>query len=738
MRYGVWSGEKERFPRAFYERAYQRQSLAAWDDKWHRLSDQARNFFLNVVKGPAKPPANEFDQLSVSIDKLPPHILKELTTAGFVEVQRAKSQAYTDRVIACSGLYDFATRVRTLQRLHLLATDKPSEFTNYVEYVFFSDQLIGVLIRTLRTVGIQDYFQVGEMLNRYVMNYRWPRWAARELQEPLADRILDVVQEADGPVLLADLLGRIKGSSPNVVRSVVDKLVTHLALVEDVKPGTWELMVGFLPAVRDGLIRASRPRERPPLLVCERPKEIGPEGSPIINDLRAVLLEVASEPPRLRQDQALFQKEIERFQAALEPIAAWLMEALEWSNERRLNRSLAWARTLQLVAEVIEGKQIQLHLTSKGYKWLSSGLDEQYTGIYNLLRTHPARDEYSPYLGSDFPGSFATGNLGPGDMRFLGEHVTAIRVEKGKFIPGAWSSKPEDHQALRKGLDRALAALKADVFYRLDSVESNLVFEGYNPVNRGLALDQVVVYWIDRPVPPLEEQREEIGRLLIDAFVRRRLIPLGCVRAAIDDAGKICIAREPRLDAYFGRQVARADLDPTSKLEAKVVVQPDFSVIVIGLNPAPAADLAPFCERTTRGGSAGAMVLKITRESVVKAVSHGLKPAEIVARLQRHASNEVPANVLREVQDWSNWVRRVTASTLTVVRCPDQDTADRVVAALKRQAQRVNDTLVAIDQKKLTSTERNKLRDHGIIVEGESEAAEGKAKARKKKKRASW
>ena len=320
-------------------------------------------------------------------------------------------------------------------------------------------------------------------------------------------------------------------------------------------------------------------------------------------------------------------------------------------------------------------------------------------------------------------------------MRFLGEHVTVQRVEKGKYPPNPWDIKPEDYQALRKELDRALAALKPGVFYRLDSVESNLVFGGHNPLNRGLALDQVLVYWVDRPVPPLEEQREETGRLLIDAFVRRRLIPLGCVRAAIDDAGKICIAREPRLDAYFGREVARADLDPTSKLEAKVVVQPDFSVIVIGLNPAPAADLAPFCERTTRGGSPGAMVLKITRESVVKAVSHGLKPAEIVARLQRHASNEVPANVLREVQDWSNWVRHVTTSTLTVLRCPDRDTADRVMGAFKRQANRVNDTLVAIDQKKLTSTERNKLRDHGIIVQGESEAPEGKSKVPKKKKR---
>ena len=205
---------------------------------------------------------------------------------------------------------------------------------------------------------------------------------------------------------LADLPGRIKGSNPNEVRSVVDKLVTHLALVEDLQPETWELMVGFLPAVREELIRASKPRERPPLLVCERPKEIGPDGSPIVNDLRAVLLEVASEPPRLRQDQALFHKEIERFQAALEPLAAWLLDALKWSDEGRLNQALAWARTLKLVKDVSEGKQLQLHLTPKGYQWLSSGLDEQYTGIYDLLRTLPARNDFShsPYPGLDFPG----------------------------------------------------------------------------------------------------------------------------------------------------------------------------------------------------------------------------------------------------------------------------------------------------------------------------------------------
>jgi hypothetical protein len=78
-------------------------------------------------------------------------------------------------------------------------------------------------------------------------------------------------------------------------------------------------------------------------------------------------------------------------------------------------------------------------------------------------------------------------------------------------------------------------------------------------------------------------------------------------------------------------------------------------------------------------------------------------------------------------------VRRVTSSTLTVLRCPDQDTADRVMSALKRQAERVNETLVAVDQKKLTATEYNKLQSQGILVERHSGATE--LKPRQKKKR---
>ena len=63
---------------------------------------------------------------------------------------------------------------------------------------------------------------------------------------------------------------------------------------------------------------------------------------------------------------------------------------------------------------------------------------------------------------------------------------------------------------------------------------------------------------------------------------RERLVPLGCVQTARDADGNLLLARLARLDVYFGKaEVAEA---PPRVEETRVVVQPDFSVIVIGLN----------------------------------------------------------------------------------------------------------------------------------------------------------
>jgi Helicase conserved C-terminal domain len=740
MSYGFdyWGRAKERENRAVDEKAYRRRPLADWDARWHALSTQARSTFLSEVKGPSKNQADHAPSYSVSASRIPAPVLDELTAAGFAAVLEPKTGASTRRVIAPGALYDFAARVRTLRRLHLLAAGPPGELVKYVNHVFFPEMLTRVILEVMRKAGIEDFQRLDLALDRYVSNFRWPGWVARTLKDPLADRILEAIQAAEKPLPLVELPGRIPGSDPEQVRAVVDKLIARLVLFEDLHPKTFEIMVGFLPDVNEGLIRAGRPRERPPLVVCDRPGEVGPDESLIANDLRALLLEVASEPPRMRQDGSLFQKEIERFRTAMEPLPAWLLELLRWSDEGRLSQALGWARTLELVKNVSDGTQARLQLASKGEKWLSSGLDEQYAKMYRLLNAAPSRHGMPMTYWRLFAAGPSLYDVGMSDdTGFLGESFTVVKLGKERYT-SYWNVRPEDVQALRTSLDRAFAALEPGVFYRLESVVAHLAFGQDNPVNVGLAPEQVAVFHHSQPVPSLEEHREKAGRSLIEGFVKHRLIPLGGVQAAIDDAGKICIARERRLDAYFGREVPREELAPAPDVSARVVVQPDFSVIVIGLNPAAAAELAPFCERASGGGGRGAVIFKITRDSVVKAVSHGLKPSEIADRLRRHASHEVPANVLREVQDWSNWVRRVTPSTMTVLRCPDRDTADRVLSALRKQAERVNDTLIAVDQKKLTSAERAKLLAHGIIVEGHAADGGVRPKAKKRKTGRSW
>ena len=335
--------------------------------------------------------------------------------------------------------------------------------------------------------------------------------------------------------------------------------------------------------------------------------------------------------------------------------------------------------------------------------------------VYDFLRPLPSDKRIYDTVITFLSSIDSLSGYHENDYRFLGANVTAIKTRPDR-PPRYWEAKSKDHEALRDSIHRSFAALPLGVFHRLENVLDHLVFEQYNPLLLGLAQESVAVFEHGRPVPPLVEVREQAARTVLTDFIRKRLIPLGCVQAAIDADGNLCIARHRMFDVYFGREVTATEMAGQAATQTRVVVQPDFSIIIIGLNPAPAAELISFCEREKRGGH-GALTLRLTRESVVKAVAYGMKPAEIVDRLRRLATNEVPSNVLRQVSDWCGWVRRAHASPVMIVRCPDSETADRIVAVMKRQAERVTETIVAIDQLRLTTADRNKLRDQGVLIE---------------------
>ncbi|MBV8312664.1 MAG: helicase-associated domain-containing protein, partial [Planctomycetaceae bacterium] len=620
--------------------------MARWDAKWHTLSPGARLAYLKDVKVPQRAPSPHQKRPSVKADRFAASVLKELLAAGFVELGDSGSTGPRDRVFAVVAASDFATRVRARYRHHLLRGDLPSLLETYVRYSFYpmvADELDSVL----RHAGVQESLNLDETLRLYVVGHRWPGWVARSLKDPAAERIVELLRDANGPVRRAELEKKLPDIAADKLQAALGSLITHLAVFEDLDPETFELVVGFLPSVRASMAAALLPRERPPLVVSENLQTIGPEGSIIVDDLRAFLLEVVAEPPRLRQDDQIFQNDLDRFLEALGELPSSLMHALGLTQEKRLNQAQDWAQGLALVGKRIQPKRRQLEISPRGSQWLSSSLKEQYSQVYDFLRPVPSdRGGFDPRTTYISSIDWVYGGR-ESDYRFLGANVTSIKTRPDRTVR-YWDAKSKDHEALRESIHRSFAALPLGVFHSMENVLDHLVFEQYNPLLLGLAHERVAVFEHGRSVPPLVERREQAARALLTDLIRKRLIPLGCVQAAIDADGNLCIARHRRLGVYFGHEDNATETAGQAATQTRVVVQPDFSIIIIGLNPAPAAELISFCEREKHVGH-GAMTLRLTRESVVKAVAYGMKPAEIVDRLRRLATNEVPANVLRQV-----------------------------------------------------------------------------------------
>lgn len=727
------------------EKAYLRKSLPDWDNRWHALSPAARLAFLEHVKIPVKSrsPGREIKQSGCAASLFAPEVLDELVRDGFVTVKtisdgRTKSKSPAARVFAHDDTADFIARLRILRRFHLLTSHTSAEFFRYISTVYYGGAVTQIVHDVLRKADIHDSARIESLIAQYVLRHRWPGWVARALKNPLASAVIDAVRQAEGPIPLVDLVHQFEGNSPEDIRAVVDKLVVHMALVEDLQPKTHALVVGFPPTVRETLRAAEQPRVRPPLVAVESPADLVPESNLFADDLRTLLLEIAGSPPLVRRDHTLFQKEADRVQAAMNPLPAWLLEFLQWTPESRYAQAFSWSYVLKLVTEIQEGPQLRLHLSAEGRDWLSRGLDAQEASILARFRTPATRELYLEmidrilYLDPNQSYYFDQA----GDREFLGVSVTVLKIANRSAPLYHGKSKPEDHDALRQALDQALGALKQETFYLLESIAKHLAFAEHNPLNRGLPLAQTAVYWAGRSIPPLEEQREEIGRQLIRSFIQHRLVPCGAFRAATDAQGRVAVARAPRYDAYFGREIV-ASTTRAAAPASQVVVQPDFSVIVIGMNTAPIAELAPFCDRGASRGHQGATLFKITRDSVVRAIGQGLKPSEIVERLQRHATHDIPANVRREIQEWTQWARPITASTHTLLRCPDRETADRAMGVFKQQAERLNETTIALDARTLATADRNRLRAQGLLLQTQTPKPEA-TPAVKRKSRRGW
>lgn len=741
MGYDGWAFRPKGLPSYldFCERGWQRASLAEWDARWQRLSVPARRALLTEVKAPPQGYAAGSVNAGTPVTKFQPEILKELSDAGFLRVVPGELKTRPDRVVTVNDAGGFRTRVRALHRIRLLGSQEPGRLEKYINTACYPSRLVPFVSGVLREAGI-DTVLTEEGALTYLTSERWPDLVLKAVKDPVAEKVLNAARKSGEPLPIDDLPKLVKVKDSAQVRAALDRLVTYLALFEDLNDATLAIEVGLLPEVRARIAAAALKVDPPALAVCQSTRELAADTAPLIDDLRAFLLEVASDPPRLRQDGEIFSKETERFYQTMDPLPGWLADHLQVSPESRLDKAYSEASTLKLVKEHREGeKELRLRLTSAGQAWISADAREQYTKIYESFRKLPRQEKsYFDYELGDYRNPYAShwsGYYSPyvlTDRVFLGAEVSVAPPRSGKGEKKSVTPTVNDLEAVREAVGKALLKLPEGVYHTLGSVTEHFVCGDRNVFLLGHGQEDVRVFDHGRPVPPLSEAREAVGRRALKDLVLARLIPLGALRAAVDDEGRLCVARTARLGAYFGFEPVPEPTGVGGSGGAKVVVQPDFSVVVIGLSTAALAELAPFCERSTRGGSGpGASVLKITRDSVTRAIAQGLKPQQILDRLRKHATHEPPANVLREIKDWGGWVKSVSTERLTVVRCPDREAADRVVGVLKRQVERLNDTTLALDTDRLLPSDRKKLRDNGILV---STSAEGPGPTAPKKK----
>ena len=703
-----------------HEKGFRRDRLAEWDERWKLLTPKARLAFLDHLKGPD--PEKAAKQPSVSVVSIEGSNLAELIGAGFAELGGKGGGQGIGRVFVPIAARDFASRTRALRRNRLLSGGKlPEQLINHIRYSYIPE----AITKTLRDV--LDRAKIGfarddEAIATYVVQALWLVWSLECIDDPVAKRIAEVLSKAETPKTFDELKRRLHEADQPKAREALDLLIARFVVFEDLRPQTFEIVFGVLNQVRQGLDQPSIPdSRRPELIEVPHPVALGPEDGWIVADLRAFLLEIAAESPKIRNDGGIFQKEIDRFIEALAPIPPWLDRAREKDSRfRRFSEAHRRAIDLNLVEIVVEDSRSRMELSKAGKEWLSADAARQREIVYELYDGRNTKDSIIfIYHGFKGMNTWNIGGYSDEGPRFYGIQFAVV----------PWSSKNRrdsvtvthaDRQALRHEFEKAIGSLPLGKFFTFESVLSYLAYGPENPLTKRFLGKEALILAEFPERTPDAAGPVDLSKQLIRVFFEYRLLPLGCFQAGIDERDQVVIARRPRFAAYFGKKIAEDELAKgASAVPSKVIVQPDFSIVIIGVDPTPAIELAPFCDRAKgqAGLAAGATVLKITRDSIVKAIANGLEPLQVIERLKKHAFNELPPNVAKEIKHWTEWTKRATVESMTVINCPDREAADRVAACLGKRGRRISDLLVGIESRALPAADRVKLKSQGVLIE---------------------
>jgi hypothetical protein len=405
----------------------------------------------------------------------------------------------------------------------------------------------------------------------------------------------------------------------------------------------------------------------------------------LMEDATALLIACASSPLALRgNDNELFAKTVRELDASIQPLPDWVGRAFEFDAENRLRTVSSYVRTFGLAAE--QGMNpARLAVTGLGRQWLALPAGDRLRVLTDGILDRPQSVE----LFKDFKGA----------------QVGAVAPQV--YVQTAKKPLPDFAAATM----RSFRELEGDSFYPLNEILAYCRPET-NPLLEVFRRDKSAYFYAGS----LRQSQGDAAGLhkawgqVVSEFLRVRLIPLGAVRLGKGEAG-ISIAITP-VGRYFLGQAQQWE-SPGGTV-SQVIVQPNFDVTFLGESAAAEAEIARFAERRGRGMGA---LFQITRKSIFAAAAAGLTADNALETLDRVCTQAAPANVRREIQGWFAQCRRVTFESAILIRCPDRETALKVLGLAKGFATPLNETILGYkDPGKQRPALIKRLKDMGVLV----------------------
>ena len=407
----------------------------------------------------------------------------------------------------------------------------------------------------------------------------------------------------------------------------------------------------------------------------------------LVEDVTALLVACATEPLRLRSsDQQLFTKTVRDLAATLRPLPQWVDDAFGMDPETRLKDTVWYVQSFRLVEQ--KGfRSAHMTVSALGRQWLGLPLGDRLRVLIDGVLDH----KQSVAAFQSFQGA----QMGATGSRLY----VSTRLKPPPDIPAA--------------ILQRFRSLPGEGFFLIEEIMA--FCRTANPLLEILSRDKTA-YFGDGYVYGYairgEDNLQKLWTDTLRGFLRTRFVPLGGVRVGRGKEG-LSIAITP-VGRYFLGETKHWEWEAATA-DSQVIVQPNFEVTFLGEAAAAEAEIGRFAER--RGRQIGAL-FQITKKSIFAAAVAGMTVETVLATLERVCTREVPANVRREIQGWFAQCRKVSFESAMLIRCPDRETALRVLGLAKDCTVALSDTVLEYRDPggKQRSWLIKKLKEMGVIV----------------------